>query len=39
MDLDDLDTPNCPACLVRMEPTGERLGIAWRCPECGLSLV
>ncbi|WP_370260532.1 zf-TFIIB domain-containing protein [Cryobacterium sp. TMT3-29-2] len=34
--MDDLDTPNCPACLVRMAAV-ERWGAAfWKCAECGL---
>jgi hypothetical protein len=36
----DLDTPNCPECLVRMEaeesPNGEPY---WACTECGLVAV
>jgi hypothetical protein len=41
--MDDLDTPNCPKCLVCMEPVGKGLSkagtlgaIVWECPECGL---
>lgn len=36
----DLDTPNCPDCLLRMEaeesPSGEPY---WTCTECGLVAV
>jgi hypothetical protein len=36
----DLDTPNCPDCLMRMEaeesPKGEPY---WTCTECGLVLL
>ena len=34
--MDDLDTPNCPACLMRMEPADGMTATLWRCPECGL---
>lgn len=29
---EDLDTPNCPACLVRMEPREVNLAVLWECP-------
>jgi hypothetical protein len=36
----DLDTPNCPDCLLRMEaeesPTGEPY---WACTECGFVAI
>ena len=37
----DLDTPNCPDCLVRMEPEATSSGDPyWACTECGfVSLV
>ncbi|MTE22653.1 zf-TFIIB domain-containing protein [Microbacterium sp. ZXX196] len=31
----EFDTPNCPECLTRMEPTAFDIGEAWRCPACG----
>ncbi|TFC38968.1 hypothetical protein E3O28_03810 [Cryobacterium sp. TMT2-14] len=34
--MDYLDTPNCPACLMRMEPVEGMTTTLWRCPECGL---
>jgi tRNA(Ile2) C34 agmatinyltransferase TiaS len=31
-----LDTPNCPACLHRMEAASTAAGTAyWSCPSCG----
>ncbi|UNK71728.1 zf-TFIIB domain-containing protein [Microbacterium sp. H1-D42] len=30
-----LDTPNCLACLHRMEPTDVDGVPVWQCPECG----
>lgn len=40
-ELSDLDAlaiaaPNCPTCLVPMQPSGDGAALAWRCPECGL---
>lgn len=33
----DLDTPNCPDCLMRMEPEESAHGEPyWACTECGL---
>ncbi|HLV57153.1 MAG TPA: hypothetical protein VKY71_16460 [Actinotalea caeni] len=29
------DTPNCPECLTRMEPTAFDVGEGWVCPSCG----
>ncbi|TFB92788.1 zf-TFIIB domain-containing protein [Cryobacterium sp. HLT2-28] len=34
--MDGLETPNCPACLHRMEPIERWGAVVWRCPECGL---
>ena len=34
--MDDLDTPNCPKCLVPMEAAEVGQTVAWLCPECGL---
>ena len=34
--MDDLDTPNCPEHLVRMEPEERGSTVVWVCPECGL---
>ena len=34
MSVDDLDTPNCRACLHRMEPMVGGV-VGWQCPECG----
>ena len=30
-----LNTPNCPACLHRMEPAEVDGELVWACPECG----
>lgn len=30
-----LNTPNCPACLHRMEPAKVDGDLVWACPECG----
>jgi ribosomal protein L37AE/L43A len=30
-----LNTPNCPACLHRMEPAEVDDDLVWACPECG----
>ena len=37
--MDDLDTPNCPNDLVRMEPQERRSVIVWVCPECQLVMI
>ena len=34
--MNDLDTPNCPACLLQMEATERGNVVVWQCPECGL---
>ena len=34
--MDYLDTPNYPACLMRMEPVDGMTTTLWKCPECGL---
>ncbi|PXA71862.1 zf-TFIIB domain-containing protein [Cryobacterium arcticum] len=34
--VEDLDTPNCPDCLSRMEPVERWTAVVWRCPECGM---
>ncbi|WP_375399274.1 hypothetical protein [uncultured Amnibacterium sp.] len=35
-----LDTPNCEACLNRMEPQVTPTGAAyWSCPECGQTRI
>jgi len=37
---DPLKTPNCPACLTRMEPKGDPErpeSVHWACPSCGLA--
>jgi len=36
MDDDDLGTPNCTRCLVRMTPETLNGVVAWVCPDCGL---
>lgn len=33
--MDDLDTPNCPDCLMRMEPVEGLTATFWKCSECG----
>jgi tRNA(Ile2) C34 agmatinyltransferase TiaS len=39
MDDDELDTPNCPACLTRMEPAELGSTVFWQCQECGLTRI
>ena len=34
--MDSLDTPNCPACLIRMEPADGLEAPVWKCPTCSL---
>jgi tRNA(Ile2) C34 agmatinyltransferase TiaS len=34
--VDDLDTPNCPKCLISMEGADVGQNVTWLCPECGL---
>jgi len=37
--MDDLDTPNCPEHLVRMEAEERGSAVVWARPECGLVRV
>jgi len=36
MEDDDIYTPNCPRCLVRLSPEVVGGQFVWRCPECGM---
>ncbi|WP_367274209.1 zf-TFIIB domain-containing protein [Cryobacterium sp.] len=34
--MDDLETPNCPICLLPMEAAERGEVIVWECSDCGL---
>ncbi|WP_141990692.1 zf-TFIIB domain-containing protein [Rhodoglobus vestalii] len=34
--LDDLHTPNCERCLLRMNAIERNGVVVWQCPQCGL---
>jgi predicted RNA-binding Zn-ribbon protein involved in translation (DUF1610 family) len=36
MNVDGLETPNCPEHLLQMEPSERGREVVWVCPECGL---